>query len=374
MLTWLCITAAMVGAPGSGPGEPEVRIEPYLNELRDDLPHGMRFRPGEMDFETWSRRLREHLADLLALPDVDTRLLDSWEGEWERVDVRGTDHLRQRVLLKTEENLWVPAYLCLPPDTDGPLPVVICCQGHSRDGMRLTLGLVDDDTWQAMVVEGDRDNALQAVRNGYAALALELRSFGELRNEADIESNATSSCDRHSLLAIQASRVLMGMRVHDVMAAIDYLSERPEIDPARIAMTGNSGGGSITLYASAMDERILASIPSCAFCTYRDSIQAMRHCSCNFVPGMAESIEMGDLAGLVAPRWQLIIAGEGDPIFPIQGVRQAYAHLETIYAAAGVPERVELYVGEGGHRYYAEPVREFLDRAFASATPGTELR
>lgn len=369
MISLMCISLSLALRVGAPAEEPTVRVEDYMTDVRDRLPHSGRFRPGETDFATWSRRTRAHLAKLLALPDVEKRLLDAWEGEWERVTVRGTEHRRQRVLLRTEERLWVPAYLCLPPDAEGPLPVVICCQGHAQDGMRVSLGLIDDDSWQSLVVEGDRDNALQAVRNGYAALALELRSFGELRDAEDLEANATSSCTRHTLLALQAGRVLMGMRVHDVMAAIDYLSGRPEIDASRIAMTGNSGGGTITFYASAMDERIRAAIPSCAFCTFRDSIQGVNHCACNFIPKMSVSMEMDDLAGLIAPRWQLIIAGKDDAIFPIDGVREAYERLETIYRAAGVPERLQLYVGQGGHRYYAEPVPEFLARAFAG--PGT---
>lgn len=370
MVTLVCATACLAPEAGMPAEEPSVAVEAYMDDLRDQLPHGARFRPGEADPATWSRRTRAHLADLLAMPEVDKRLLGSWEGEWEHVTVRGTEHLRQRVLLRTEEHLWIPAYLCLPPSGEGPLPIVICAQGHARDGMRVSVGLIDDASWQSLVAEGDRDNALQAVRNGHAAFALELRSFGELRDTADLESNATSSCLRHSLLALQAGRVLMGMRAHDVMAAIDYLGQRPEIDASRIAMTGNSGGGTVTLYASAMDERIRAAIPSCAFCTFRDSIQAIHHCPCNFVPGMSVSMEMDDLAGLIAPRWQLIVAGRDDAIFPIAGVREAYARLEAIYRAAGAPERLEFFAGEGGHRYYADPVPAFLAKVFAGTLPG----
>lgn len=370
MLAWACLASSLAMGPSE---EPIADIEVYMEDLRDHLPRTMGFKPGRTDFATWSRRTRAHLSDLLALPHPERRLLDHWEGEWERVTVRGTEHLRQRVLLRTEEHLWVPAYLCLPPSAKGPLPVVICCQGHARDGMRVSLGLIDDPSWQSLVVEGDRDNALQSVRNGYAALALELRSFGELRDAADIESNATSSCTRHSLLALQAGRVLMGMRVHDVMAAVDYLGGRPEIDASCIAMTGNSGGGTVTLYAAAMDERIRVAIPSCAFCTYRDSIQSVHHCACNFIPRMSVSMEMDDVAGLIAPRWQLIISGRTDDIFPIEGVREAYSRLEAIYQAAGSPERLQLHVGDGGHRYYADPVPTFLARAFA-ASEGSEVR
>jgi len=238
--------------------------------------------------------------------------------------------------------------------------------------MKLSVGLVSDGAWEDAVVNGDRDFALQAIRRGHAALALEVRSFGELRSGADAVNDAGCSCLRHSLLAFQAGRTLMGMRVHDVMAAVDYLRSRPEVDSARIAMTGNSGGGSLTLYSAALDERIAASIPSCAFSTYRDSLQAVDHCACNFIPDISTEIEMDDLAGLCAPRWQLIISGDSDPIFPISGVYEAFERLQAIYAAAGAADRLHLHVGSGGHRYYAEPVAGFLGKAFSAI--GTPAR
>jgi len=344
-------------------------IDAYFEELRDSLSHKRRFRPGEDSFLPWRAATRARLAELLRLPP-GPRLLDVREEPAESVEVRGSRHRRQRVLLRTERELWVPAYLLLPPDADGPLPVTICCQGHAKDAMRLSVGLISDETWEDLVVSGDRDFALQAIRRGHAGLALEVRSFGELRSTEDAAGDSVCSCLRHTLLALQAGRTLMGMRVHDVMAAVDYLEGRAEVDPARIAMTGNSGGGSLTLYSAALDERIAASIPSCAFCTYRDSLQAVDHCACNFIPDMCTEIEMDDLAGLCAPRPQLIISGDSDPIFPLSGVHEAFERLRGIYAAAGAADKLHLHVGNGGHRYYAEPVAEFLEKAFSmTGTP-----
>ena len=138
----------------------------------------------------------------------------------------------------------------------------------------------------------------------------------------------------------------------------------PRCDSNRIVATGNSGGGTATLFLAAMDTRIAAAIPSCYFCTWAASIQAVPHCACNFVPGLSNMIEMYDLAGLVAPRPMLIVAGREDPIFPIEGVEEAYSWLREIYTAAGCPDRLELFVGDGGHRYYATRVWPWLREQF----------
>ena len=97
-------------------------------------------------------------------------------------------------------------------------------------------------------------------------------------------------------------KTVVGERVWDVMRGIDLLQEQPEVDAGRIACMGNSGGGTVTFYAACLEERIGLAVPSCMFCTYADSIMRIRHCGDNYLPGMLRVAEIGDLAGLIAPR------------------------------------------------------------------------
>lgn len=361
------VPLGFTSAPGAEDrDEPQVAIEAHFEDVRDALPHAHGFACALVPFDRWQRETRRLLAERLGLDLLRPRLLDVWEGPTEDREIHGTRLSMRRVLLRTEDNLWVPAFLCLPPGERGPLPTVICCQGHATPGMRVSVGLVPEEQWQELIAAGDRDFALQAVRMGYAALALEMRGFGELRLAADREKGANNSCARLCLLAGQAGQTLLAMRVHDIRCAVDYIHARHELDAHRVALTGNSGGGTVTLYAGALEERLTAAIPSCAFCTFADSIQAVDHCACNFVPGLARDLEMQDIAGLIAPRPLLVIAGREDTIFPLDGVEAAWRELAPIYEASGHPERLHLYVGEGGHRYYAAPVEAFLRDAFAA--------
>jgi len=361
---WCAAQNEPEGSADVSASQPTVGLDAHFDRLRDELPHSERFVPGETDFRAWQARLRGVLRERLGLPDREPRLLEVVEEPMQEVEMRGLRYRRQRVLLRTEHDLWVPGHLCLPREGDGPFPCVIGCQGHAKEGIRLSIGEVDDATWEASVVGGDRDYPLQAVRHGYAALALEMRGFGELRLPEDIEQDAGSSCLRLSALALQAGRTLVGMRVHDVMAAIEYLQQRPDIIPGQIALTGNSGGGTVTFYTGALDDRLAACIPSCAFSTFAASIQGVDHCICNFIPGLSALIEMDDLAGLAAPKPLLIINGREDSIFPIGPAEEAFRHIQAIYAAAGAPDNCRLYVGGGGHRYYAEPVWPWLGELF----------
>ena len=337
-------------------------IDEHFARLRDSQPLNFSFhrvRPSE--FTAWQVQVRNFVRERLGLPKAraGSRLLGARVESTEQVD----GYLRERVLLQTEPDLEVPAFLLRPLEQRERVPAVLALHGHGP-GKIIPAGLPQDEAGQRLIAEGERDYAVQAVRQGYVALAPDLRGFGELRLTADIARNAGCSCDRLALLAMQIGRNLLGMRIWDLMAAVDYLQSRPEVDPARIVATGNSGGGTATLFLAAVDTRIAAAVPSCYFCTWAASIQAVPHCACNFVPGLSQELEMYDLAGLVAPRPMLIVAGREDSIFPIHGVDEAYARLQEIYAAAGSRERLELYVGEGGHRYYAERVWPFLREQF----------
>jgi hypothetical protein len=144
-------------------------------------------------------------------------------------------------------------------------------------------------------------------------------------------------------------RTTIGERVWDISRAIDLLSHFEQCDTDRICITGNSGGGTASYYAACLDERIKVSIPSCSFCPYDDSIMAMIHCGCNYIPSARRYFEMGDLACMIAPRKLAIVAGKLDPIFPIDGVLRGYETVEKIYAAAGVPENLSVTVTPREH-------------------------
>jgi dienelactone hydrolase len=298
-------------------------------------------------FPAWRARLGEIYTELLGLmPEL---VAPNVRIEFEKAQ----DGFREiRFLFTAEEGADVPCHLLLPPG-DGPFPVVICLQGHST-GMHISLGRPkypgDEET-----IAGGRDFALQAVREGYAALALEQRCFGE-RGDARPEAvrHLQSTCHHASMTALLLGRTMIGERVWDISRAIDALAAFPTLDLSRIGCMGNSGGGTSTFFAACADPRISVAMPSCYVCTFRDSLGSIDHCQDNYLPGVLRYCEMGDLAGLIAPRPLIVVAGREDPIFPFSAVQETFQTIQDIYAAAGVPDRCRLVVGEGGHRFYPE--------------------
>jgi dienelactone hydrolase len=299
---------------------------------------------GSESFTSWQTCAREKLNELLGLPFQVCD--DLFEIEYTE---KRDGYTEIRFVFQSEEGYFVPCHLLIPDHKPEPIPVAICLQGHSK-GMHISLGRPKYPGDEETINGGDRDFAIRIVKEGYCALAIEQRNFGECGG-----TEKGPDCYNSSMTALLIGRTTIGERVWDVQRAIDVLENHfHQIDTDNIICMGNSGGGTAAFYAACLEPRIKYAMPSCAVCTYEDSIAAMQHCSCNFVPNIRKYFEMGDLAGLIAPRYFVIVAGKEDPIFPINGVKESFELAKSLYAAAGAGDHCALVVGNGGHRFYAD--------------------
>ena len=333
---------------------PEFSPESVHNPLLEKAPRILRFDP-DAYFPEWQSAVRRTFKQLLgnmpAPVPLDLQILSE---EPRPATPNLPAHTEISFLFTSEPHAQVPCTLLLPAATRQP-PVMICLQGHST-GAHISLGR-PKYPGDEKAIEGDRDYGLQALRQGYAALVLEQRAFGQ---RTDARPNDTKQgylgCHHSSLVALLLGRTMAGERVLDVTRAIDLLTTQfaDRIDPARIAIMGNSGGGLITYLAAAYDPRIAAAMPSCAICTVRHSIGTVGHCADNYIPNFLHYFDTADLAGLIAPRPLIIVAGETDPLFPLPGVKECFAEIQQIYKTQSAPEKVQLLIGNGGHRFYAD--------------------
>lgn len=290
--------------------------------------------------------LREKYAELLRIPQPFIAP--------PRIEYTGTDHSDYdeiRFHIESEPGFFLPAHLLLPKKRKAgqKLPVVICLQGHST-GMHISLGRAKFPGDQEFIDRKKEDFALQCIRRGYAAVAMEQRAFGELKTKIP----EVRVCQQVAMQALLVGRTLLGERVYDISRLVDALSHFPELDMQRISMMGQSGGGTAAYHAAALEPRIRAVLTSCAFNRYDRSILPIYHCCCNYVPGFLENFEMCDLAMLIAPRPLLVVCGRDDDIFPLEGVQDAFETVRKIYRAAGDSHACRMVVGQGGHRFYPE--------------------
>ena len=249
----------------------------------------------------------------------------------------------EKVIFESQPRVYVTANLYLP-DRAFPVPAVVSPCGHAEEGKAC-------ETYQRLYI--------LLARNGYAVLAYDPVGQGERLQSWDAESKRflSRACGgEHSAIGHQC--VLTGTnlalyRIWDGMRAMDYLESRPEVDKQRIGITGNSGGGTLTAYLTAIDDRIAVSIPSCYITSFKELFthssgpQDAEQC---FTKMLSKGLDYVELLLPLAPRPLQINAAVKD-FFPIAGTRDTFRELKRIYRILGAEERVNLVVDPGKHGY-----------------------
>ena len=118
--------------------------------------------------------------------------------------------------------------------------------------------------------------ARQAASRGFVAVCIEQLCFGERRERALTPRSADPCVDafHHALLA---GRTLLGERMSDVSAVVDWLRNYEHgFDIGDIYALGHSSGGTTALHATAVDERIAGVIASGCLGPILDTIAARR--------------------------------------------------------------------------------------------------
>lgn len=343
----------------------------HYRALYQNTPRPLAFQPGDLDnFEKWHLDLVEALTEKLGgFPSEKVPLRPEVIEEEETLEWR-----RLKVVYDSDDGVSVPAHLLLPrsqeaggsDDGTRPRPAVIALHGHGY-GANDLVGLDPEGRPRQGDPGYHKDFALSLVQRGFVVLVPEQAGFGERRDpKAKEEGPFQWSCRQAAFYAQLLGKTLVGLRVWDVMRGIDYLESLPQVDPERIGCMGISGGGTTALFASVLEPRIKVSVISGYLNTFKESILAIRHCECNYVPGILTVAEMDDLACAIAPRPLLIESGIHDRIFPIDAVRRAFDKVKGAYRSLDKEERIDSDLFDGGHEISGVKAFPWLERWLAS--------
>ena len=326
----------------------ENHFAPELNHcfLADDIKPSLHFVNGNV--VKWQQKSRKQLRLLLGdLPKEKVSL--NVRSIWKKEDKFGSI---EKIVFTSEPYADVPAYVCLPKNIKPPYTFVLCLQGHST-GMHNSICYNYDESEKAKI-PGDRDFAIQCMKRGLAAICIEQRGFGQRKNSEDIEKNERNSCEAVTMRALLIGRTIQGERIYDIDRAIDYLETRKDFNKKTLGITGNSTGGSISLYAAAVLPRIKWAMPSCGFVKFRNTQMKIPCCVCSFIPDIYKYFDESDVAGLIAPRPLMFVTASNDRLQPIEATMDAFKHVKKIYNTAGVKNNCKIIVGDEGHRFYAD--------------------
>jgi dienelactone hydrolase len=233
----------------------------------------------------------------------------------------------------------VPAYVTLPLDARGPAPAVLYNHAHGSD-----YALGKDELLNGRSHLQAPPYAEALAREGVAALCIDHWVFGE-------RATRTESAAFKQML--WEGRVLWGMMVYDSLRAIDFLVERPEVDPARIGTLGLSMGSTMAWWVAALDTRVQVCVDLCCLTDYQALIDAGGldgHGVYYYVPRLLKHFTSAEINALIAPRPHLGLAGDHDPLTPPAGLDRIDAALRDAYAAAGAPDAWRLLRYDCGHQ------------------------
>lgn len=354
----------------TGLGDFELRSTPGLFHYMAESGRNMGFKATSLDeVSLWQDELRGEVWRLLGLSAFPN---DKCALKPEVIESREMpDFTCETVVIQTVEGEFMPCYVLTPPNAEKPYKPVIALHGHGTWGAKSLVGIADSPAEADYIRDYHADYAAQIARLGYQVFTPMLRGFGirmEDRELQKIEAGSTDgsiwSCQELGLNALLCGQTLMGLRVWDIMRLIDYIYEFRDVELERLPCVGLSGGGTATMYVSALDQRITSAYISGAINLFRDSIMSIPHCVCNYVPHITQYAEMPDVAGLIAPRPLMVENGDGDPIYPAAGVEAAKAILRQVYETTGQPQNLSAHTFHGEHRWDGEPVGAWLAKQY----------
>ncbi len=324
-------------------------LQPHLDDLTTSGRKSACTATTPEELTAWQHQARQRLHRMLGLHRHTTGTVQA-----ERLEEQARDgYLEERWRIGIDEGVSVNVYLLRPAEGGGETPVLVM-HGH-HPNVQYCIGNFPDEETRERQLAKDGNYAQALAQAGHLVCAIEQRGFGARISEGRGQDWEKPWTDRHLFLHyLHHGRCLQGERVWDAMRVLDWFLGLEGVNPENLACTGNSGGGTTTLYLSALDERVRISVPGSAFSSYEASLlnKEFAHCLCNYVPGLGEEMVSGDVAALIAPRPLCIINGEEDHIFPAQEAREQFVTVQRAYDAAGFSKACALKLQPGGHRYH----------------------
>ena len=250
----------------------------------------------------------------------------------------------EKLTFESRPGCLVTGNLYVPEGLSGPAPGVIGACGHSEDGKACEL-------YQGF--------CQRLVRNGFVVLIYEPFNQGERDQYYALSAREAvrGCCNAHNMMGKQLELVgeFFGMwRAWDGIRALDVLLERPEVDASRVGVTGNSGGGTLSEWLWAIEDRFTMAAPSCFVTTFLHNLENEIPADCEqYPPGViGAGLELADLMIAGAPKPAMLL-GQKHDFFDRRGLRTAYEELRRFYRVLGAEEDVDLFIGPQGHGYSA---------------------
>lgn len=270
----------------------------------------------------------------------------------------------EKVIYESQPRYYVTANLYVPKTGKPPYPAVLGTAGHSIDGKAAD---IYQHAWIGLA------------KRGFVVLAYDPPGQGERLEYIDRATGKShmpgGGTGEHSMAGIQC--LLTGTNIARYMSwdgirGFDYLLTRAEVDPKRIAVAGNSGGGTQSSYLAVFEPRLAAAAPSCYITSWSKQWSAggPQDAEQNFAGFLKDGMDFPDFLIAFAPK-PIQMATAIRDFFPIDGARATYAEARRVFTALGAGDRVGYFEYDDTHGW-SKPRREATYRWFMKWLYGRE--
>ena len=242
----------------------------------------------------------------------------------------------QKILLETQPGRFIPALFYSPKSCEKPLPAVLFLCGHS-------------DTAKAQTHYQEACQSL-ALR-GFCVLCPDPFGQGERREFGGGPGNEHNTIGFRSGL----SGSFFGIwRIHDALSALEYLRSSPDIDAAKIGVTGCSGGGTLTSYVNAFSDVPCMVAPVCSITTMTRNLENEIYADSEQNPPHFKQfgLEETDLFAVNAPR-PCYFGIQDNDFFDPRGTEEITEELKRFYKHFNAEDKIVVGRGSGDHGFSA---------------------
>ena len=360
-------------------------IPTYVETLKKELTYPMAWGNSPIkNFKKWKKAARAKVLECMMTPP---KAAAAWNMEVLGEEQRD-GYKAQKIAFNINAYSRITAYLLIP-DGKGPFPTVNALHDH---GAHLFIGkekmirpfftpeeqdapvkqalcqeiLDDADAWARQLYDNQYVGDYLA-KHGYVVFSADAPMWGERGRKEGVDRN------KYDLIAgnmMMLGRDLSAFMTYDDIASTEFLASLPMVDAKRIGCVGCSMGAYRSWMLSALSDRIKAGASICWMIT--TDAQLTRRFGrkenggfANCIPGLRQYLDYPHIASLACPKPMLFINGTKDKLFPVPGVKDAFAEMHKVWKSQGADNLLDTELWEIPHSCglkAQEKMLEFLDK------------
>lgn len=257
-----------------------------------------------------------------------------------KTQIKGTTRNKEFVVQQLQSHSWNDCYgaahLYIPSEGKSKsLPIVLLACGHGDSGK---------------LYPSYRRMAEYLASSGIAVLVPDNIGQGERHSMGHYSAPGVFDCG----LTVQ------GLIVMETIGWLNWIREQKRFDNNKIAVCGNSGGGTLGLFlASVVPEKFSVLVSSGYPSTFEYVARKEKpHCHCNIIPGIVGRVEMWQVLGCFAPKPMYLLQGKSDEFFPVDIFYQVSRKVGDVYHEEQAAMNFKADVFNGTHGWDDERTLE----------------